>query len=100
MQGGDEAKFKELSTAYEVLSNPEKRRVYDMYGKAGLEGGAGRGFDPEQDLFGGAGPFFNFFQNQRRCVARWRGGEGERGAWLVRWVGVLCGTDTHGKPPM
>ena len=29
-----EEKFKEISTAYAVLSNPEKRKVYDQYGQA------------------------------------------------------------------
>lgn len=28
--GGDESKFKELSSAYEILSNPEKRQMYDL----------------------------------------------------------------------
>lgn len=48
--GGDkeaEEKFKEISQAYEVLSNEEKRQIYDRYGKEGLEGGGfgGGGFE-------------------------------------------------------
>jgi molecular chaperone DnaJ len=45
-----EAKFKELNEAYEVLSDSDKRAVYDRFGHAGLGGAAG-GFDP----FAGAG---------------------------------------------
>ncbi|EPY36852.1 DnaJ chaperone protein, partial [Angomonas deanei] len=31
-----EAKFKEINAAYEVLSNPEKKKIYDRYGETGL----------------------------------------------------------------
>jgi DnaJ family protein A protein 2 len=42
-KGGDEHYFKELSRAYEVLSNKEKRQIYDEYGEEGLENGGGGG---------------------------------------------------------
>ena len=35
--------FKEISFAYEVLSNPEKKETYDRYGIQGLKEGAGPG---------------------------------------------------------
>lgn len=43
--GGDEAKFKEINEAYQILSNPEKRRQYDRFGSAGFgAGGPGQGY--------------------------------------------------------
>ncbi|XAR53043.1 hypothetical protein NMG60_11021431 [Bertholletia excelsa] len=58
---GAEQKFKEISNAYEVLSDDEKRSIYDTYGEAGLRGsGMGMGdfsnaFDLFESLFGGGG---------------------------------------------
>src|ERR671931_2351036 len=39
-----EEKFKEITEAYDVLRDPQKRAAYDRYGDAGLRGGAGAGF--------------------------------------------------------
>lgn len=61
-----EARFKEVQEAYDVLSDPKKKAVYDQYGHQGLQGGGGaggpggRGFgdifgDVFGDIFGGGG---------------------------------------------
>ncbi|KAK8968289.1 hypothetical protein KSP40_PGU016487 [Platanthera guangdongensis] len=61
-KGGDPEKFKELAQAYEVLSDAEKRDIYDQYGEDALKegmGGGGAGHDPFdifQSFFGGS-PF-------------------------------------------
>jgi molecular chaperone DnaJ len=50
-----EHKFKECKEAYEILTDPQKRAVYDQFGHAGLEGGRGGGFSAGEafgDIFG------------------------------------------------
>ncbi|NDD48915.1 MAG: molecular chaperone DnaJ [Alphaproteobacteria bacterium] len=68
-----EAKFKEISEAYERLKNPESRAAYDRYGHAAFDGGGGRGnysggFDGNfssafSDIFN---DFFGDFSNSTR----------------------------------
>lgn len=50
-EGGDEAKFKEVNEAYEVLKDSSKRQRYDQFGHAGVGGNGGAGGNP----FGGYG---------------------------------------------
>ncbi|KAF9916499.1 Type I HSP40 co-chaperone [Lobosporangium transversale] len=51
--GATSERFQEISHAYDILSDPQKRTIYDQYGEAGLsgEGGPGMGGLSPEDLF-------------------------------------------------
>lgn len=59
---GDTEKFKEISEAFDILSNADKRQVYDDYGLDAARGNppAGGGGNPFAGAGGAGGPQFNF----------------------------------------
>src|SRR3990167_10484344 len=62
-EGGDEAKFKEINEAYEVLKDEKKRQRYDQFGHAGLGSSAasdGNPFSAYGGGFGGQGQEVHF----------------------------------------
>lgn len=94
--GGDEAKFKEINEAYEVLSDEKKRKLYDQYGTANenqipFGGGAwqGQGGNP----FGGSG--FGGFGSWADILESIRNGEG---AFGTEWNFGGQGQTYHAQP--
>ncbi|MBV9349729.1 MAG: molecular chaperone DnaJ [Patescibacteria group bacterium] len=83
-KGGDEAKFKEASEAYSILSDDKKRAQYDAYGQTFAQGGAPGGFDFSGfgaegfefnmddlgDIFGGFSDIFGMGNRSRQARGR------------------------------
>jgi DnaJ family protein A protein 2 len=58
-KGGDSEKFKEISLAYETLSDPGQKEIYDKFGEEGLKHGNGNGNGNQHNFHDP----FNFFQS-------------------------------------
>jgi molecular chaperone DnaJ len=100
-----ETKFRECTEAYSVLSDPQKRQVYDTYGHAGLSSaGMGQGFDNTvfqyfHDIFGDFFGFEDLFGGGRRGRTRAQRGADLRYDMSLTFEEAAAGVATKIKLP-
>jgi len=100
-----EGKFRESTEAYSVLSDPQKRQIYDTYGHAGLSSAGGsQGFDNTvfQDFHDILGDFFGFedlFGGTRRGRTRAQRGADLRYDMTLTFEEAATGVSTKVKLP-
>src|SRR2546422_1899128 len=80
-----EHRFREVVEAYEVLSNSERRELYDRFGHAGLRGG---GFQPTAFDLGSLSDLFSAFFGDDLFGGGGRGGGRARGADIAARVEI------------
>lgn len=84
--GGDEAKFKEINEAYEVLSDEKKRKLYDQFGTA----------NEHQIPYGGGNPFAGGGNPFGGAAGNPFAGGGFGGSWADILESLRNGTGVHG----
>src|SRR4051795_10672528 len=88
-----EARFKEVVEAYEVLSKPESRQLYDRFGHSGLRSG---GFQPSSFDFGSLSDLFSAFFGDDLLGAAGRTGRRARGEDVLAEVEIDLFAAAHG----
>jgi len=109
-KGGDEAKFKEINEANQVLGNEQKRKQYDQFGSSFQNGQAGGGqgyggfsgfsgninMDDLGDIFGGMGDIFGFGGGSSRSSGNRRSrGEDLEMLLNIDFMESVFGTETE-----
>ncbi|MCL2451887.1 molecular chaperone DnaJ [Candidatus Saccharibacteria bacterium] len=104
-KGGDEAKFKEINEAYEVLKDKQKRGRYDQFGHAGVGGTGGRTGGNPFEGFGGQGQnvhfdfgdlgdiFSSFFGGGQRAASQQNRGRDVETAVNLTFEEAIFGTE-------